>query len=94
MTSPPTPHLQTHSPQLPDTEKRIAPLAYAAYLSAVPILFLPFLFPIPLTLGILALRSIKKKPQYVGKGRAFFGIAWGIIGVLLTVFVIAIKINK
>src|SRR5262245_42916131 len=71
----------------PESDQVVAPMAYAAMFSAVPILVMPFLFVFPLTFGILALRSIKRNPRYVGKGRAIFGIAWGVIGIFLCILV-------
>jgi hypothetical protein len=81
---------QQRRPEAAATPKRVAPMAYAAVFTAVPILFLPFLFFVPLTCGFLALRDISRRPEYVGTGRAIFGIAWGVIGLFLTVLVIIV----
>lgn len=62
---------------------RVSPLAYAALFSAVPIILMPFLFPLPLVLGVLALRQIRQSPNYCGAGRAIFALIWGTIGALL-----------
>jgi hypothetical protein len=82
----------THSTSAPPA-KKIAPLAYAAFLSSVPVAVFPFWFPVPLVLSILALRSIARHPNYVGKGRAFFGMWWGVIGMVLSIVVILILMN-
>jgi hypothetical protein len=79
---------------LSESDRGIAPMAYAAMFSAVPILFMPFLFIFPLTFGILALRDIKRNPRYVGKGRAIFGIAWGVIGILLCILVALVLLES
>jgi DNA-directed RNA polymerase subunit RPC12/RpoP len=68
----------------PSKKTRIAPMAYAAVFSAVLVLFMPFTFPFPLFFGFLALRDIKRDPQYIGKVRAVFGIAWGALGALVS----------
>ena len=77
---------------MPDMEQKIAPMAYAAMFSAVPILLMPFLFVFPLTFGFMALRDIKRNPHYLGRGRAIFGIAWGVIGILLTMLYVLIVV--
>lgn len=74
--------------------KRVAPLAYAAMFSAVPILLMPFLFPIPLTLGWLALRQIHRTPHYSGTGRAVFALIWSALGGLLSALVGLVVLNS
>ena len=73
-----------------DVDATVAPMAYAAMFSAVPILLMPFLFIFPLTFGFLALRDIKRNPRYAGRGRAIFGICWGIIGLFFTAIIVFI----
>lgn len=73
---------------------RVAPLAYAAMFSAVPILFMPFLFPVPLVLGVLALRQIQRTPNYCGGGRAIFALIWSALGALLCVLVALVSLNS
>lgn len=75
---------------VPKEEQTIAPMAYAAMFSAVPILMIPFLFVFPLTFGFLALRDINRNPRYIGKGRSIFGIIWGFIGLFLTLLFVLI----
>ncbi len=65
-------------------ERPVAPLAYLATFSAVPVVIIPFLFPLPLVLGILALRWIARNPGYRGTERAVFGIVWGVLGGLFS----------
>lgn len=55
---------------------------------------MPFLFPVPLVFGLLALRAIKGNRQYVGQGRASFAIAWVVIGLLLTLLVLAVLLSQ
>jgi hypothetical protein len=75
------------------SEPRVAPLAYAAMYSAVPIVFFPFLFPVPGVLGFLALRQIAQHDHYVGTIRAYFAIAWSVLGALLCVLLALILMN-
>jgi hypothetical protein len=77
---------------VPEVEQKIAPMAYAAMFSAVPILFMPCLFIFPLTFGYLALRDIERNPWYVGAGRAKFGIIWGYIGLFLPVMYVLLVV--
>ena len=67
-------------------EKKIAPMAYAAFFMAAATTIIWFLGPLTLTAGILALRDIKRNANYVGKGRAIVGVAWGAIGTIITLF--------
>lgn len=46
---------------------------------------IPFLAPIALLLGILAIRDLRKNPEKHGMGRAIFGLAMGIVFTLLLV---------
>jgi hypothetical protein len=82
----------THSTSAPSA-KKVAPLAYAAFLSSVPVVIFPFWFPVPLVLSILALRSIARNPNYVGKGRALFGMWWGVLGMVLSIVVFLLLMN-
>lgn len=51
-------------------------------------LFSILLFPAPLALlfGILALRDIRKHPEKLGKGRAYFALAFGGIFTVILIF--------
>ncbi len=77
-----------------DTEPKttVAPMAYAAVFAAAPMTMMPFLFPLPLLFGLLALRDIARHPHYTGKGRAVFGIVWGVLGLILTAFLAVVML--
>ncbi len=47
---------------------------------------IPFLAPIALLLGILAVRDLKKHPDKHGMGQAIFGLVMGIIFTLVPLF--------
>ena len=44
---------------------------------------IPFVGPVAVVVGILALRDIKRNPKKIGKGRAWFGIVMGTLTSLL-----------
>jgi tRNA A-37 threonylcarbamoyl transferase component Bud32 len=46
---------------------------------------IPFLAPIALILGVLAIRDIKRNPQRHGMVRAIFGLVMGLLGTLLLI---------
>lgn len=78
--------------QFPTAKGRVALLAHAAFFSAVPVIVMPFMFPIPLVIGILAIRHIKRNSQYVGTGRALFAIACGTLGGILTFYFLTVPL--
>jgi hypothetical protein len=49
---------------------------------------IPFLAPIALILGIVAIRDIKRHPKRHGMGRAIFGLVMGILGTIFLAFVV------
>ncbi len=62
-----------------------SPLAIAAgYLGLVSVLIWPA--PLAMITGILAVRDIRRHPEYRGMGRAVFGIVMGMIGTSLIIF--------
>jgi hypothetical protein len=75
-------------------EKRIAPLAYAAFFLAAATMICWPLGPITLAVGILAFRDIDKDPNKVGKGRAIYGIVWGAIACTLMAFFLLVKLTQ
>lgn len=59
----------------------------AGYL-AIMAIAIPILAPLALLIGILALVDLKKHPEKLGRGRAWFGvIIGGIVTILLTVLI-------
>ena len=68
-------------------------LAIAAGYLGLFSLFICFVGPISLIVGILAVRDLRKHPDKHGMGRAVFGIVGGAIGTLvLLVWVVAMAV--
>ena len=62
-----------------------SPLAIAAgYLGLASVLIFPA--PVAMITGILAVRDIRRHPEYRGMGRAVFGMVLGMIGTSLIIF--------
>jgi Domain of unknown function (DUF4190)/zinc-ribbon domain len=55
---------------------------------------IPFLAPIALVLGILAIRHIKRDPKLHGLGRAWFGLVMGILGTLPLLLIVVLLIAE
>lgn len=63
----------------------------AGYLGLLSIL--PPFAPISLIVSIVALKQLKKNPGKLGKGRAVFGLAMGIIGTIILLFILLISLG-
>jgi len=81
-----------------DTLKWVVPIGRsgwaiaAGYLGLFAVLIVPA--PLALLTGILGLRAIKKHPEKLGKGRAWFGIIAGAIGTAVIMFVIVANFTR
>jgi hypothetical protein len=53
----------------------------AGYIALFSVLVIPA--PFAILFGILALRDIKRRPEKIGKGRAWFGIIMGSLVILV-----------
>ena len=58
----------------------------AGYLALFSVLIVPG--PLALVCGLLGLRSIARRPELLGRGRAWFGIVAGSIATVLLVFIL------
>jgi hypothetical protein len=61
----------------------------AGYLGLFSLLILPA--PFAILMGVLGLREIKKNPKLGGRGRAIFGIAMGVFGILFIPAIILVS---
>jgi uncharacterized protein DUF4190 len=61
----------------------------AGYLALFSVLLVPG--PLALVCGLLGLRSIARRPELLGRGRAWFGIVAGGIATALLVFLLIVR---
>jgi len=61
----------------------------AGYVALFAVVIFP-LAPIALILGILALRDIRRNPERLGKGRAYFAVVVGAFWILLFAVVLLV----
>jgi len=71
----------------------ISPLAIASFLGGLASLPLPFLGPVAVVFGVLALRHIARTDGLLGRGRAITGIVFGSLGTMLLVFIIVVLLS-
>jgi len=82
----------THQREVASVDKKIAPLAYAAFFLAVATMVIWCLGPVTLVVGLLAIKDIKNSSDKVGLGRAKYGVVWGIIATVLMCFCLLVVV--